>query len=163
MNDALGVVKRQGDYWSIRYVRHIDVSAQELWDSLTQPERIARWMQTESMSLEPNVGGAVHYYWGGSDRCDGIVTDFDPPRTLAYSWNEGANTSSVRFDIVEREGGVELTLEHRTLTTDEIKGVGPGWHAHLDYLDAVLHHANFEFSPRFESLQPLYERVLQQS
>ena len=162
MNDELGVVERDGDRWSVRFVRRIDASALDVWDTLTNPERIARWMQTESMIMEPRAGGAVHYRWGGSDECHGTVSIFDPPHTLEYSWNEGENESIVRFDIIPLEEGVKLTLEHRMLRVGDLKGIGPGWHTHLDYLDAVLHDEPFEFEPRFHSLEPIYAQVLQQ-
>ena len=115
MADDLGTLTVQGDLRSVRYTRVIDASPEELWDALTNPERIARWMLTEEMVLEPRVGGKSHFGWGKQGSADGTVTVYDPPRCLEYTWEEESGTSTVRFEISEVASGVELVLFHRDL------------------------------------------------
>jgi uncharacterized protein YndB with AHSA1/START domain len=159
MTDDLGTLTVQGDLRSVRYTRAIDASPQELWDALTNPERIARWMLTEGMVLEPHVGGKSHFGWGKQGSADGTVTVFDPPRCLEYTWEEESGTSTVRFEISEVASGVELVLFHRDLAPKVAGGVGAGWHAHLDNLIALLRGEELDFWSRFHELEPVYEEI----
>jgi uncharacterized protein YndB with AHSA1/START domain len=159
MTDDLGTLSVQGDLPSVRYRRVIDATAEELWDALTDPERIARWMLTEQMNLEPHVGGKSHFGWGEQGSADGTVTVFDPLRCLEYTWEEDAVTSTVRFEISQLEGGVELVLYHRDLAPGMAAGIGAGWHAHLDNLIAVLRGEELDFWARFHELEPVYGEI----
>jgi uncharacterized protein YndB with AHSA1/START domain len=154
MADDLGTLTVQGDLRSVRYTRVIDASPEELWDALTNPERIARWMLTEEMVLEPRVGGKSHFGWGKQGSADGTVTVYDPPRCLEYTWEEESGTSTVRFEISEVASGVELVLFHRDLAPKVAAGVGAGWHAHLDFLTAMLRDAEFDFGDRRATMTP---------
>lgn len=145
---------------TVRFERHFDATADELWATLTEPDRIHNWLLAET-SFEPRVGGAVNFRWDGSGECSGLVSIFDPPRELEYSWIEGSGTSIVRFEVRPVDsGGVVLTLEHRELPPSAHAGVGAGWHAHLDALSALLASEPFEFWARFHELEPPYEKLV---
>jgi uncharacterized protein YndB with AHSA1/START domain len=154
--DELGTAAKDGDDRSVRYVRTLDAAPEEVWAALTDPERLARWMLTDSMVMEPRVGGEVHYAWS-HDHSDGIVAVWDPPHTLEYTWNEDNGASVVRFELAARHGGTELTLFHRFISPRFASEIGAGWHTHLDLLDATLRGGTFEFGPRYDTLKPLYE------
>lgn len=67
------------------------------------------------------------------------VTEFDPPRVLAYTWPNGEHESEVRFELFPEGDKVRLVLTHERLKDmDEQVGVSSGWHAHLDALAALL-------------------------
>jgi hypothetical protein len=63
----------------------------------------------------------------------------------------------VRFELRPLPQGVELTLHHWNLGPDHVAGLGAGWHAHLDFLNAVLGDEAFDFDQRFNELLPVYE------
>ncbi len=157
MTENLGTLSSEGGTRSVRFVRVFDVSVEELWDAITDPDRIARWMRTEQMTFERHVGGAVRYRWGGTDEAIGTVKVFDPPHAVEYTWREGSESSIVRFELRPLAQGVELTLHHWNLGSDQATGVGAGWHAHLDFLNAVLGDEVFDFDRRFNDLLPRYE------
>jgi uncharacterized protein YndB with AHSA1/START domain len=159
--DVLGEVTRDGEAWSVRYVRSLDTPRPRVWDAITNHEQVATWMMTDEMTLEPRLGGAVHYRWGPSDRSDGDISTFDPPRTIEYSWREGSHTSMVRFELEETTTGTDLTLHHWNLSRDEVNGVGPGWHTHLELLAATLASEPFDFDARFDELKPRYAAVIE--
>lgn len=159
MTKDLGSLSAQGDLRSVRFARFIDATPEELWDALTNPERIARWMLTEETTLEPRVGGKAHFGWGDQGDAVGRVTIFDPPRCLEYTWEEDAGTSAVRFDVRQLEGRLELVLHHRNLAPKVSGGVGAGWHAHLDDLMALLRGEEFDFWSRLHELEPVYEEI----
>jgi uncharacterized protein YndB with AHSA1/START domain len=156
MTENLGTMGAEDKTRSLRYVRVFDVSPEELWDAITNPDRIARWMRTEQMTFEHHVGGNVHYRWGGTDESIGTVKVFDPPHAVEYTWREGSETSTVRFELRRIDHGVELMLHHWNLGPD-CAGIGAGWHAHLDFLKAALGDQEFDFDRRFNELLPRYE------
>lgn len=65
------------------------------------------------------------------------LLEIDPPHRLAYSWGE---IGIVTIDLEERGADVLLTLTHDRLPDDAgLRGnVFPGWHAHLDLLEAIV-------------------------
>jgi uncharacterized protein YndB with AHSA1/START domain len=112
-------------------------------------------------TFEPRVGGAVSFRWEGSGECSGIVSIFDPPRVLEYSWVEGDATSVVRFELRPGATGVVLVLDHRELPPRAHAGVGAGWHTHLDALGAVLAgEPTLDFWARFHALEPQYSKLV---
>lgn len=102
--------------------RNYDTSPDDLWDALTNPERIPRWFLPISGDLKP--GG--HYQLEGN--ANGTITDCEPPQHLAVTWEMQGQTSWV--DVVLRpdpEGGTHLRLEHIAHVPDDFwKQYGPG-------------------------------------
>ena len=79
----------------------------DLWDAITDAERIRRWFMPVSgdlrlggrYQLEGNAGGTI-------DRCE-------PPRLLVVTWEFGGNTSWVNVTLeAESEDSTVLRLEH---------------------------------------------------
>ena len=163
VTDNLGSLRRDDNFWSIRYDRTYDVRAEELWFALTDVARISEWMLTEAMDFDPRVGGSVHYFWGGTDESKGTISVFDAPRTLEYSWNEGASTSMVRFELAENADQTALTLHHDKITSDDIRGIAAGWHTHLEILQALFSGEEVAFQPRFDALTPIYDEIIERT
>ncbi len=155
----LGELAAQGELRSVRHVRRIQGSADEVWSALTDPATVAAWMLAERVVLEPRVGGEALFDWGDDGKARGLVTIFDPPRTLEYTWEDDAGASVVRFDLRPEEETIELVLYHRDLTGRMAAGVGAGWHAHLDNLMAMLAGEELDFWVRFRSLEPAYKEI----
>ncbi len=163
MIEELAELTRDGDLWSLRYERSFDVSVEELWTTLTDASRVAQWMLTEAMDLDPRVGGSVHYFWGGTSESKGTVSVFEPPRVLEYSWNEGAGTSMVRFELSELGVRTHVTLHHNRITTHDIRDIAAGWHTHLDILETVFTHDEIDFQSRFDELAPRYDEEMERT
>ena len=97
---------------------------EDLWNALTDGERIPRWFLPVSGQLKP--GG--RYQLEGN--AEGSVLRCDPPETLEVSWEFGGNVSWVHVRLAQGEGGTRLTLEH-LIPKDEAseehwKQYGPG-------------------------------------
>ncbi len=97
---------------------------QDLWDAVTNSERIPRWFLPITGDLKP--GG--RYQLEGN--AGGEITRCDPPEALDVTWEYAENVSwvTVRFEPVG--DGTRLTLEH-TILKDEAsekhwKQFGPG-------------------------------------
>ena len=69
----------------------------------------------------------------------GTMTQCEPPRLLAYTWDFEDEPSEVCYELQEAGDRVRLVLTHRKLTShDEIISASGGWHTHLDILEDVL-------------------------
>lgn len=88
---------------SRRYATDID----DAWDALTNAERIPRWFLPISGDLRP--GG--RYQLEGN--AGGTITECEPPRRLAVTWEYGGSTSWVFARLSEEDDGQTLLeLEH---------------------------------------------------
>ncbi len=96
----------------------------DLWDALTNPERIPRWFLPVSGDL--HIGG--RYQLDG--HAGGKITRCDSPKALDITWEYGNDTSWVRVRLEQNEKGTELFLEHVILkdadSESHWKKYGPG-------------------------------------
>src|SRR5687768_4118913 len=69
--------------------RTYDAAVEDVWDALTDAERIPRWFLPVSGDLR--LGG--RYQFEGN--ADGEITRCDPPRHLAATWEYGGSVSWV--------------------------------------------------------------------
>jgi uncharacterized protein (TIGR00369 family) len=125
------------DTRTLRFERRLPGTLEQVWAFLVEPERLAVWLARGE--IEPHVGGQVVIHheenWPDAPPARGVVTTWDPPRRLAYSWSESSTNSEVTFDLSPApEGGVTLVLTHRHLPLGEELGFGSGWHVSLDAL-----------------------------
>lgn len=99
-----------------------DTSQSDLWDAITNPERIPRWFLPVSGDFR--IGG--HYQLEGN--AGGQITDCQPPRYLALTWGMGGDVSWVNVELSPlTDGGARLRLEHIAHVPDEFwNEYGPG-------------------------------------
>ena len=101
--------------------RTYDTTVDDLWDALTRPARIARWLCPVEGDL--TLGG--HYQLEGN--ASGEITACTAPACLALTWVYGEETSWVEARL--SEVGVErahLSLSHTAPLTDHWVEFGPG-------------------------------------
>lgn len=88
---------------SRRYATDIE----DAWDALTNAERIPRWFLPISGDLRPGGRYQLEGNAGGS------ITECEPPRRLAVTWEYGGSTSWVVVRLSEEDDGqTVLELEH---------------------------------------------------
>lgn len=115
--------------------------AEDVWDAVTDRERLSRWFLPVSGDLE--LGG--RYQFEGN--AGGVVRECDPPSRLLVTWEMGpagpADTSLVEVRLRQTDGGTRLELEHRAQMPQEMYdqfgpgAVGVGWDGAL--LGLALH------------------------
>ncbi len=117
----------------------------DLWDALTNAERIPRWFLPVSGELE--LGG--RYQLRGN--AEGTITRCDPPQALDVTWEYGGNVSWVSVRLAPEAGGARLTLVHTMLKDEAAEefwrkygpgAAGVGWD--LSFLGLGLHLENGE-------------------
>jgi uncharacterized protein YndB with AHSA1/START domain len=108
--------------------RHYDTEIDDLWDALTNGERIPRWFLPISGDLK--LGG--RYQFKGN--AGGEITRCEPPRLLSVTWEYGSEVSWLNVTLAsDAAGGTGLELEHIAHVSDERwdqfgpGAVGVGW------------------------------------
>jgi uncharacterized protein YndB with AHSA1/START domain len=107
--------------------RTFDTGIDDVWDALTNAERIPRWFMPVSGELR--LGG--RYQLQGN--AGGEIVRCDPPRHLALTWEYGGDVSWVDVRLSERDGATHLELEHVAHVPDGFwdqygpGAVGVGW------------------------------------
>jgi uncharacterized protein YndB with AHSA1/START domain len=120
----------------VRFERVLPGPVERVWDFLTRSEHLA-WLG--GGTIEPGVGGAVSIAEG---HIRGVVTQWQPPRLLTYTWNvfmpgEEASRypeSYVTLELQPKGGNVLLTLTHRPILEGFEAQTMMGWHTILDML-----------------------------
>ncbi len=101
--------------------RTFDTSCEDLWDALTNVERIPRWFLPVSGDLQ--LGGRYQLEGNAS----GEITACEAPRHLALTWEFGGELSWVDVRLQKADNGTELHLEHIAHVPEEFwDQYGPG-------------------------------------
>lgn len=147
MDDGHGTVTAPG---TVRIERRLPGPAERVWDYLTDSEKRRQWLAVGAM--EPRVGGRVEHLFRhrelsheptperyrameDSPALIGAVTQWDPPRVLAYTWPGDNGASEVTFELFPEGRDVVLVVTHRRLADEKtMVSVASGWDAHLGIL-----------------------------
>lgn len=117
----------------------------EVWRTLTDPERFARWLAGGSIELRQ--GGSVKIDFADSGTViDSTVSAFEPERLLAYSWSHsGEPERPLRWELDDASGGTRLTLKVRVPSGEDIAKACAGFEAHLHMFEAVMEGLTIRF------------------
>lgn len=149
-----------GEAYTIELRRRYDARLDDVWDAITDPERLSRWMKPVTGDLHP--GGAFELDGGEH----GEILRCDPPRLLRVSWmfgpeaDEWPGTSEVEVRLSPGSAGdTEFELIHSAAVGEPMFPTfgpgagGVGWDLHLLALagflgdGATLDHDRFQVSP----------------
>src|SRR6478752_5306219 len=75
--------------------------ADEVWESLTDPERLEQWFATE-VELDARPGGAGVFRWSDGDERHAVVRELEEPERLVLDWEDGG---SVAIELESSETG----------------------------------------------------------
>lgn len=138
---------------TVRIERVLPGPAERIWSYLTDSEKRRKWLAAGKMA--PYAGGTVDHLFrhpelsteptpdrykdfDTSPAMHGEVTEYDPPRRLAYTWPGDNGSSEVTFELFTEGKNVLLVLTHRRLAPDAMTNVSAGWDSHLGILIDVL-------------------------
>jgi len=116
----------------VRLRRTFDAPVEDVWDALTNPERIGRWFLP--ISGDYRLGG--RYQFEGN--AGGEILECERPRRLRVSWVYGevtspADVSELELRLTPSDAGTTLVLEHTAIVPEEFwstygpGAVGVGW------------------------------------
>ncbi|MGW2387693.1 SRPBCC family protein [Streptomyces sp. NPDC001658] len=113
-------------------------SADDVWASVTEPERTARWFGAWRGEAGPGRTIEVQMAFEESAPwCPMRIEACEPPRRLAVSMEDEAGSWSLELLLAETAGTTELRLIHHLTSTDPLGATGPGWEYYLDMLTAA--------------------------
>jgi uncharacterized protein YndB with AHSA1/START domain len=99
----------------------------DLWEAVTDPERLPRWFLPVSGELR--VGGRYRF----EGNAGGTIEACDAPTSLAVTWEYGGQVSWLRVTLTPAADGTTLELAHEAPVDPEFWGrygpgaVGIGW------------------------------------
>jgi uncharacterized protein YndB with AHSA1/START domain len=79
--------------------------ADEVWASLTDPDRLEEWFATE-VELDARPGGEGVFRWGDGDERHAVVRELDEAERLVLDWDDGGSVA------IELEPVVDGTRVH---------------------------------------------------
>ncbi len=98
-----------------------DTDVDDLWDAVTNPERLPRWFLPVTGELR--VGG--RYQLEGN--AGGTIERCDPPTSFAATWEFGGEVTWIEVTLTPVDGGgTRLQLEHLAVPGPHWDQFGPG-------------------------------------
>ena len=79
---------------------------QDLWEAITEPDRLARWFAPVTGDLRLDGTYAIE------GNASGSIKQCDPPSSLELTWEFGPSVSWLRVELTEEASGTRLTLLH---------------------------------------------------
>ncbi len=139
------------------YDTHVD----DLWEALTQPDRLARWIGDVSGDLRP--GGEFSARFADGWEGGGRVEACEPPhRLLVSTWDDDGEPGDQQIEAtLTRDGDrTRLVVEERGIPIDLLAAYGAGWQIHAESLAAYLVGADGpETKTRWDELVPFYRQL----
>src|SRR6266705_6258340 len=80
-------------------------SPTEVWEALTEPERLEEWFATE-VELDAQPGGEGVFRWGDGDERRAVVREIEEAERLVLDWDDGGSV------VLELEPMVAGTRVH---------------------------------------------------
>jgi len=184
-NEAYGQVMESG---AVRFERLLPGPLERVWAYITDSDKRATWLAAGSMELR--VGGKVSLEFRNGDLApkgetvperyskytgaishQGHITQLEPLRLLAMTWNEkdegpdtgcSGTSSEVVFELTPKGKDVLLVLTHRRLANrGDMLGVSSGWHTHMAVLIERLNgRPPKEFWGSMDRLEQIYDKQI---
>jgi uncharacterized protein YndB with AHSA1/START domain len=105
---------------TVTLTRLYDTSVDDLWDALTNAQRIPRWF----LPIEGDLKLGGKYQLKGN--AGGTITACNPPRQFAATWEFGGGITWIEVTVAADRGNARMTLEHTAIIEDHWNQFGPG-------------------------------------
>jgi len=96
----------------------LPATREEVWEALTDPERLEDWFAND-VDLDLRPGGGAHFRWSNGEERHAVVTEVDPERRLVFEWED---EGEVAFTLEDDPDGTRLTVVESS----------PAWSTALD-------------------------------
>ena len=125
---------------SVIVERQLPWPPEKVWRALTQPHLIAEWLMRNDFQPVMDHAFQLHGDWG-SVNCR--VTEIEPPRVLAYTWEAFGLETVVTWTLSPDGAGTHLRLEQAGFLSEPahdrfFQGAQQGWAGFLAKLEQVL-------------------------
>ena len=118
--------------------RHIRGTIDDVWSSITESERTARWFGRWEGPSGTGSAIRVQMTQEGDDVpwSDATIEACEPPHLLALAVSDAAGGWRLQINLVDQGDWTDLTFVHHLDHTDGVGDIGPGWEYYLDMLIA---------------------------
>jgi hypothetical protein len=129
---------------------------EDLWDAITDPERLARWLGTFTGELKLGATSKAVYFASGWEG-EITVVECEPPKYLKYTDHDGGITEV----WLSTDGDAALLIaEQRGMPIEHLKYYGPGVQVHIEDLISYLAGGErFDSNAMCEALEPAYAQL----
>jgi uncharacterized protein YndB with AHSA1/START domain len=79
---------------------------EEVWEALTEPERLEEWFAPE-VALDARPGGEGVFRWGDGDERRAVVRELEESERLVLDWDDGG---SVAIELKPAEDGTRVRV-----------------------------------------------------
>lgn len=97
---------------------------EEVWEALTDPERLEDWFANE-VELDLREGGEATFRWSNGEERHAVITEVEPERRLGFAWDDDGE---VEFTLADDADGTRLTVVETV----------PAWSTALDIQASAL-------------------------
>lgn len=153
-----GELFRTGTGSDLVLTRSFRAPAEDVWASLTEPDRTARWFGPWEGDAAP--GGTIKVQMVHEDQApwmDMCIDACDPPRRLALSSTDESGTWHVELLLSEAGGETRLRFVQHLENEEQLGEVGPGWEYYLDMLVAARDGSPLpDFDAYYPAMRPYY-------
>lgn len=130
----------------VRIEKVLPATIGQVYGAWTRPELLTRWYcpnPTLELAVEADVRvGGTYVVTMGPHVVRGNYLEVEPPHLLAFTWkwDDGdGETSQVRVELSEVDGGTHLLLSHTALTNaEDAAGHQQGWELQLARLTTLI-------------------------
>lgn len=133
--EPLGNLARNGEQWTLTFVRTLPHPVEKVWRAVTEPEHLAVWFP-QRIEGERRAGAALRFVAPGDDGFEGEMLRFDPPFVMELLW--GTDRLRIELTADATGAGTVLTLTDSFDEVGKAARDGAGWHECLDRLTANL-------------------------
>lgn len=133
-----GTVLRTADGFDLVVRREFKSPIEDVWASITEPERSARWFGT--WRGKGGAGETIEVQWAyeeGQPWGEMTITACEPPRRLALTSKDEAGMWRLEVLLSRSGETTELRLIHHMDDTTQAGDNGPGWEYYMDMLTAA--------------------------
>jgi uncharacterized protein YndB with AHSA1/START domain len=96
----------------------------DVWDALTDVDRLVEWFAND-VELDLRPGGGASFRWSNGEERHATVTDVEHERRLAFEWDDDGE---VTFTLDDDVDGTRLTVVESS----------PAWSTALDLQASAL-------------------------
>jgi uncharacterized protein YndB with AHSA1/START domain len=134
---------------------YISAPATRVFQALTDAKEIQRWFTNPECpvkfwKMDARLGGRYSYATAKGTvvvndvsefECQGEITEYDPPRTLAYTWianwhDDKSRRTVVRWELTPKDSGTQVKVTHSGLTQEPTarRDYSGGWTGVMEML-----------------------------
>jgi uncharacterized protein YndB with AHSA1/START domain len=160
----LGTLRADGDRGVLRIEDRFDSSIEDVWDALTEPARLAKWIG--KVEGDFHVGGLYRRsFFGSGSEGTGRIEACQPPRRLIVRhFSESADEHLIEVTLMGDGDETTVVVEASELPKEKLFAYGAGIQIHVEDLGAHLAGRQVaEADPRWDELLPRYEELARQS